>query len=98
MGRRKTLRIPAVLAVAVLGGCGSSSSQHKADAKLADAARDAPRDAPGDGTPCPIDAPNADAGCLMPCGDISGSTGLCHGQEVCVDPCGNCPPGCVPLV
>jgi len=82
----RRLRIPATLSVILLSGCGSHASTPH-DAKLADATR------------CPIDAPLADAnGCARPCGDITGGTGLCHGMEVCVDPCGGCPPGCAPLV
>jgi hypothetical protein len=47
-----------------------------------------------DAAVCAIDAPAGDAGFCIPCGDVmTGSD--CH---ACVDPCGNCPPGCEPLV
>jgi hypothetical protein len=90
---RRALRVPLVLSVVVLGCAPQNASHHDAgtgDGPLADAPRDAHT--------CPIDAPPFDAnhGCLQPCGDISGSTDLCHGMEVCVDPCGGCPEGCAP--
>jgi hypothetical protein len=98
------LRIPAALSVILLSGCGSHNAPR--DAALADGSRDAKlrpidaalADGSRDAKLCPIDAPSGSDGCESPCGDISGSTGLCHGAEVCVDPCGGCPPGCEPLV
>jgi hypothetical protein len=100
MSLRRVLRVPMVLSVAVLGCTPQHPTSHDA------APGDSPRrdgvvaDAPHDARGCPIDAPPFDAkfGCLRPCGDSSGSTGLCHGMEVCVDPCGGCPDGCEPLV
>jgi hypothetical protein len=90
---RNALRVPMVLSVVVFGCTPQSATQTQHDAGVV-------ADAPRDGSACPVDAPPFDAkfGCVQPCGDISGSHGLCHGMEVCVDPCGGCPDGCEPLV
>jgi hypothetical protein len=83
---KRALRIPAMLSAIVLEACGSHGTV------VADASKE---DAPY----CAVDGPVVDAnGCLEPCGDVTGGTGLCHGMEVCVDPCFHCPPGCEPLV
>ena len=58
-------------------------------------AKHAVTDAGVDVAVCAIDATTPDAGNCFPCGDLNGGS-ACNGT--CVDPCGNCPPGCVPLV